>query len=203
MSTGESQRILIVGVGGQGVVFTSKVIGGAFMDSDMYVAMSEVHGMAQRGGVVTCHMCAGDLHSPIIGEGEADILLSFEPIEAYRILGKANPETTIVTNKAMFIPVSVNVGKVKYPDLDNVLSAIKEVSDNFIAFNATRTASEIGSYVVASAVMMGALAGTGKLIISTESLREQLLSRVPPKSVEMNENAFNKGFEITKEALSE
>ncbi len=198
MSNAGTQRILIVGVGGQGVVFTSKVIGGAFMDADIHVAMSEVHGMAQRGGVVTCHMCAGDIHSPIIGEGEADILMSFEPIEAYRLLGKANPDTTILTNKAMFIPVSVNVGKVKYPDLEDVLSAIREVNDNLISFNATKTAMEIGSHVVASAVMIGALAGTGKLLISAGSLKEQLLSRVPSKSVELNEKAFEKGLEITK-----
>ena len=197
MSTDGDQRILIVGVGGQGVVFTSKVIGGAFMDSGMHVAMSEVHGMAQRGGVVTCHMCAGDVNSPIIGGGEADILMSFEPIETYRILEKANPDTMILTNKAMFIPVSVNVGKVKYPDLEDVLSAIGEVNDNLIAFNATKTALEIGSHVVATAVMIGALAGTGKLLVSAGSLKEQLLGRVPPKSVELNENAFDKGFEIT------
>ncbi len=190
-------RILVVGVGGQGVVFASKVIGEAIMNTGQNVIMSEVHGMAQRGGVVTCHVCIGDTYSPMIGDGQADLILSFEPIEAFRAIQKAHPETVIITNKAMFIPVSVNISDVKYPDLDDVIGAIEEVNDHLTVLNATKIAIEVGSHVMANAVMLGALAGTGKLPIETDEFKKYILSEVPPKTVDLNSKAFERGLAVT------
>ena len=190
-------RILVVGVGGQGVVFASKVIGEALMNAGQNVVMSEVHGMAQRGGVVTCHVCIGDTYSPIIGDGQADIILSFEPIEAFRAIHKAHPETVIITNKAMFVPVTAHISEVKYPDLDDVIRAMEEVNDHLTVLNATKIAIEVGSHVMANAVMLGALAGTGKLPIETEGFKNYMLSKVPPKTADLNSEAFKRGLEIT------
>ena len=187
-------RIVIVGVGGQGVLSAAKNIGGAMLEAGHSVVMSEVHGMAQRGGVVVCNICIGDLDSSLIGDGQADIILSFEPIEAYRALNLANKDTVIISNMAAVIPVTASIGEMKYPDLDDIFAAISEVNSNFIKLEATELAKEAGTALAANTVMLGALAATGKLPISTDELKNYMLSKVPPKTVEMNEKAFGMGM---------
>ena len=100
-----NSRIVIVGVGGQGVLFASKVLAMAAMADGKDAVMSEVHGMAQRGGVVVCNLCIGSIQSSLIGEGEADIIIAFEPIESYRMLAKAHSGTRFVANTSPVIPV--------------------------------------------------------------------------------------------------
>ncbi len=186
-------RIVIVGVGGQGVLSAAKNIGGAALEAGHGVVMSEVHGMAQRGGVVVCNICIGDLDSSLIGNGEADVILSFEPIEAYRALNLANKDTIIITNTAPVIPVTASIGEMKYPDLDDIFSAIGEVNSNLIKVAATELAKEAGTALAANTVMLGALAATGKMPVSADDLKKYMLSKVPPKTVEMNGKAFDMG----------
>lgn len=187
-------RVLVVGVGGQGVIFASKTIGEAVMKASRNVIMSEVHGMAQRGGVVTCHICIGDIHSSIIGDGEADIILSFEPIETYRSLHKANSGTLILTDTSPLIPTSANTGDVEYPDLTGIFDAIRETSEHLITIDATGIAKDLGSHLIANSVMLGALAGTRALPIEAELLKEHILTRVPSKSIDLNSKAFDRGY---------
>ncbi len=194
MNDDRNLRILVVGVGGQGVIFASKTVGEAVMKASQNVIMSEVHGMAQRGGVVTCHICIGDIHSSIIGDGEADIILSFEPIETYRALHKANSGTMILTDTSPLIPTSANIGDVEYPDLNVVLDAIRETSERLIAMDATGIAKDLGSHLIANSVMLGALAGTGALPIEAELLKTHILTRVPSKSADLNSKAFDRGY---------
>ena len=187
-------KIVIVGVGGQGVLSAAKNIGGAMLDAGHDVVMSEVHGMAQRGGVVVCNICIGDLESSLIGDGQADIILSFEPIETYRALNLANEDTIIITNTAPVIPVTASIGEMKYPDLDDIFKAISEVNPNLIKVDATELAKEAGTALAANTVMLGTLAATDKLPISADELKRYMLSKVPPKTVEMNEKAFGMGM---------
>ena len=189
-----SLRILVVGIGGQGVVFASKVIGEAILKTGRNVVMSEVHGMARRGSVVTCQICIGDVHSPMIGDGEADIILAFEPIEAYRAIQKANQETIIITNTEPLIPMSAYLEDIEYPDRDEVFQAINDVNEHLLTFNGSEIAADLGSHLVLNSVMIGALAGTGKLPIETGLLKNHLLAKVPKTSAEQNAKAFDMGL---------
>lgn len=196
--TEDNKRILIVGVGGQGVIFASKAIGEAFMKYGTDVVMSEVHGMAQRGGTVTCHLSIGDLHSSIIGNGDADVIISFEPIETYRAIDKANKDTIILTDIVPMVPTSANVGDVKYPDPDEVLDAIREVNDHLFIINATDLAMEAGSLLTANSVMLGALAGTGKMGLELEMLKELIIEKSSSNIAQLNVKALELGYEAAR-----
>lgn len=191
---GDKLKIVIVGVGGQGVLSAAKIIGGAVLDAGHNVVMSEVHGMAQRGGVVVCNICIGDLDSPLIGDGDADIIMAFEPIEAYRMLAKANKDTKIIVNTAPIIPTTASIGQSKYPELEDVYAAICDVSCNMMKLDATELAFEAGSPVTANTVMLGALAATGKLPIPASELKKYALTKIPPKTIDMNAKAFDLGM---------
>ncbi len=193
--TTRTKRILVVGVGGQGVIFASKVLAEAHMRKGMDVIMSEVHGMAQRGGTVTCHLNIGGLHSSIIGDGAADVLISFEPIETYRALDKANKDTVILMSQTPLVPTSANVGEVKYPDPEEVLAAIRDVNEHVHVIDATAIAQKAGSSLTANTVMLGALAGTNVLDIGPEVLKEQIIERSPDRIVELNKKAFDLGHD--------
>lgn len=191
-------RIIVVGIGGQGVVFASKVVGEAALQAGLNVVISEVHGMAQRGGIVTSQICIGDIHGPLIADGEADLILAFEPVEAYRIIQKANKDTTIIANSEQIKPLSASFGEVEYPDSDMVIQAINEVTENLLVIDGSSIAAEFTSHVVMNSVLLGALAGTGRLPLDPESLRAHLLKRVPPKTTDMNAKAFDAGMKAVQ-----
>ena len=187
-------RIVVVGVGGQGVLFASKVLAQAAMAEGKDAVMSEVHGMAQRGGVVVTNLCIGDIHSSLVGDGEADIVFAFELIEAYRMLAKANSGTRFVTNTAPVIPVAVSIGKAKYPDLDDLFGQIRAVTPKLTVIDADKLATDAGSYLTVNTVLLGALAGTGECPVSKGSLLEALKNNVPPRMLDINLAAFEAGY---------
>ncbi|MDO9537997.1 MAG: indolepyruvate ferredoxin oxidoreductase subunit beta [Thermoplasmata archaeon] len=191
-------RIVVVGVGGQGVLFASKVLSEAALAEGHNAVMSEVHGMAQRGGVVMCNICVGCIESSLVGDGEADIIFAFEPMEAYRALAKANKGTRFVTSTSPVVPVVVSIGKMKYPDVEGLFNEIREITPKLTAVNADKLALEAGSYVTANSVLLGALAGTAECPVSKEKLLEVLKRIVPPKTVEMNLKAFELGLKYAK-----
>ena len=199
MNAEHKMRIMVVGIGGQGIVFASKVLGEAILHAGLNVVVSEVHGMAQRGGVVISQICIGDIHGPLIADGETDVILAFEPVEAYRIINKANEDTVIIANTEPVKPTSANFGEVEYPDVEDVLQAMNEVTGNLITVEGSGIASKLGSHMVVNSVMLGALAGIGKLPIEPQSLRSHLLEQVPEKSVELNARAFDAGLEAVKQ----
>ena len=188
-------RIVIVGVGGQGVLFASKVLAQAALAEGKNAVMSEVHGMAQRGGVVVCNLCIGDINSSLVGLGEADIVFAFEPIEAYRALPKANKSTRFVTSTSPVVPVAVSIGKAKYPDVDDLFSQIREITSKLTALDADKIATDAGSYLTVNTVLLGALAGTDECPVSKEKLLEALKASVPQKMLEINMRAFQAGLE--------
>src|SRR5664280_805210 len=121
-------NIYISGVGGQGIIKTSTVIGEAAMKSRMPVVMSEVHGMAQRGGGVSTELKIGDSYSPIIENGSADILISFEPVEALRAIPKISNNTYVIVNKSPIYPFNLRESEIPYPDIEIILEELNNKS---------------------------------------------------------------------------
>ncbi len=197
-----SVNLEIVGVGGQGILTSSQVLGKAALDKDLDVFMSEVHGMAQRGGVVvTTVKIADKVYSPLLGEGEADVILSFEPIEAYRAIEKASKDTWIVTNTAKQVPFTVSVGEEKYPDLDDLFDSLEKETDRLIKIDAEKLAKEAGAAITQNIVMVGALTATGALPLSKEEMLDSIRDNVPEKFVDINEKAFELGYEAVKDQI--
>lgn len=187
-------RIYIVGVGGQGNVLASKLVGEAALDADVPVVMSETHGMAQRGGVVESTAVLGGALSPIIGDGCADILLSFEPMETVRALGKANKDTVIITNTAPLVPFIPGGKDNAYPDVEILLAYIRSKGIKTIAFDARQEALAAGNPLGLNMVMLGALLGTGLLPISKEGQIDAIRRGSKPAFLEANLDCFERGF---------
>ena len=191
--------IQIVGVGGQGVLLASMVLGNAAMAAGYDVAMSEVHGMAQRGGSVLCTLRFGDgIISPLEAAGGADLLLGFEPAETWRNLGLCNKDTMIVMNLDPVYPSMVAAGFEKYPEVESLVEAAKKINDNILTLGAPSLAVEAGKAVAANAVMIGAVAAVEGFPLSKELLLEKLKENVPPKFLELNTKAFDLGYEYMK-----
>ena len=164
----ETKRLIIVAVGGQGNLLASKVLGEAALISGIPVQMSEIHGMAQRGGVVESAIVFGDAKSTIISDGEADILLGFEPSETLRALNKCNKETVVITNTTPLPPFTVGIGIGTYPDMEELQRLITEKTKRLIAFNASDLASQAGNPMSLNIVLLGALIQVGYLPLSAE-----------------------------------
>ncbi|TWI73290.1 indolepyruvate ferredoxin oxidoreductase subunit IorB [Desulfobotulus alkaliphilus] len=190
----EPKRLIIVAVGGQGNLLASHVLGEAALMSGVPVRMSEIHGMAQRGGVVESALVFGDAKSTIISDGEADLFVSFEPCEALRALKKCNANTVAITNTRPLPPFTAFIGRGTYPDLETVTETLKNKTGRLIAFDATALAEEAGNPMCLNMVLLGTLIGTGVLPITADSIREAIRTRTKADFVEMNLAAFEKGF---------
>lgn len=191
--------IQIVGVGGQGVLLASMVLGNAAMESGYEVSMSEVHGMAQRGGSVMSTVRFGDsVISPLEASGCADLIMGFEPTEAVRCLPQGNKGTTVLMNLDPVYPAMVSAGLEKYPEIDDLVSAVKSVNGNVVTIDATKIAVEAGKAVVANAVMIGAVAAVKGFPLKKEVLLEALKAQVPPKALDLNIKAFEMGYSAVK-----
>jgi indolepyruvate ferredoxin oxidoreductase beta subunit len=187
-------RLVIVAVGGQGNLLASSVLGEAALLSDISVRMSEIHGMAQRGGVVESAMVFGDAESPVISDGEADVLVGFEPSETLRALKKCNKNTVVVTNLAPLPPFTVAIGKGVYPDLGELQATIRAKTAGLIAIDAVELARQAGNELSVNMVLLGALIRTDKLPIRAETVKEAIRSKTKQAFVESNIRAFDLGY---------
>lgn len=191
--------IQIVGVGGQGVLLASMVLGNAAMKAGHRVMMSEVHGMAQRGGSVRSTLRFGDeVCSPLEATGSADLIMSFEPVETVRAMPLGNRKTAVIMNLDPVLPGNVAAGFEPYPEIPDLVSAVKKENDNVITLEATKIAIEAGKAVAANAVMIGAVAAVGGFPLDKELLKEVLLETVPAKAKELNAVAFDMGYGAMK-----
>ncbi|MBF7081487.1 indolepyruvate oxidoreductase subunit beta [Desulfallas sp. Bu1-1] len=182
--------VLMVGVGGQGTILASKVLAAAARAAGYDVKMSEIHGMAQRGGSVVTQVRLGEkVHSPLISEGEADVILAFEQLEALRWLPYLKPGGTIIINNQRIYPVPVLAGAAEYPE--NIIGKIKERVTSVLVLDALQKAIECGNAKAANVVLLGALAK--QLPIEEKIWREALAATVPPRFLEVNQKAFNEG----------
>ena len=183
-------NIMIVGVGGQGTLLASRILGNALIHEGYDVKVSEVHGMSQRGGSVVTYVKYGDkVWSPIIGEGEADIILAFEQLEAYRALPYLKKGGVVVTGTQCIDPMPVITGAAKYPE--NLCEKISAQAD-LIAADAIAMAKEAGTIKAANVVLIGILAH--RTNIPYETWVEVLKTPVPPKFLDVNLKAFDMGW---------
>ena len=196
----KTKRLVIVAVGGQGNLLASSVLGEAAMLSGIPLHMSEIHGMAQRGGVVESSLVFGDARSTIISDGEADILVGFEPAETLRAIGKCNANTVVITNLAPLMPFTVNIGQGVYPDLKQLQELIRRKTAKLIAFNAAALAKEAGNPLSVNMVLLGALTQTDVLPVSVDMVKEAMKTKTKRAFLESNLKAFDLGFAAAESA---
>ena len=190
----DTTRLIIVAVGGQGNLLASRVLGEAALLSDVPVRMSEIHGMAQRGGVVESAIVFGDSDSTIISDGEADVLVGFEPSETIRAINKCNSKTVVITNLSPLPPFTVAIGKGTYPDLNEVQDLIRAKTANLIAFDAADLAKEAGNVMSVNMVLLGAMIQTDILPLTADSIKEIIKTKTKKAFVDINLKAFDLGF---------
>ena len=189
-----TRSIMIVGVGGQGTLLSSKIIGKALLAQGYDVKLSEVHGMSQRGGSVVTYVKYGEkVCSPVIDLGEADYVLSFEALEAARWLGYLKKGGTLITNSAEIWPMPVITGAAKYPE--NIVENLKGKAD-VIALDALALAKEAGSAKAVNIVLLGVL--SRKTEFSEQLWLDAIENTVPAKFAEMNRKAFALGREAAQ-----
>jgi indolepyruvate ferredoxin oxidoreductase beta subunit len=192
----EPYNIYICGVGGQGIIKTSIVIGEAAMKSDMGVVMSEVHGMAQRGGVVSTELKIGDSKSPIIEKGSADLLIAFEPMEALRAIPKASKDTYVVVNTSPIMPFNIIGSEVPYPEIQDILDELKSKVKDVFALDAEKAAKDAGHILSLNMVMLGGATAVSGFPIDKEAVLRSMKANLPQKSIPINMKAYEKGFEF-------
>lgn len=183
--------LVIVGVGGQGAILASDIIGRAAVSEGLPVRASETHGMAQRGGAVENHVRIGCKYGAMIPLKGADCLMSMEPLEALRFAKYLGPEGVAVINTERIVPVTVFTGKVPYPGVDVILEKMKGICSEVKAENYTALAKKAGAIQALNVVMIGAV--SNYLPIKVDTLRDVIAKSVPPKTVNVNLKAFDLG----------
>lgn len=193
-------RIFFTGVGGQGTLLATRFVGEAALLEGIYVLMSEIHGMAQRGGVVESSVVMGSAFSPTISEGEADIVVAFEPLEAARALPKCKPAGTMIAGIVPVLPFTVTTGQSTYPDVSTLLKMVGEKVRRLITVDAVALARSANAERSSNFAMIGVLAGTGLLPISRQHWDEALRLVLPEKLIDQNVRAFESGFAFGKQS---
>lgn len=187
----ENKNIMIVGVGGQGTLLTSRIIGKTALSQGYDVKMSEVHGMAQRGGsVVTFVRYGKEVNEPVVEEGDADILIAFERLEAMRYAHFLKKDGVIVVNDCRIDPMTVVIGAKQYPE-----NLIEDLSANHtvITVDGAEIAKKIGNPKVLNTVVLGVAAK--QIGFDKETWLETVRKTVPQKTIEINEKAFLEGYD--------
>ena len=188
-------NIYICGVGGQGIIKTSVIIGEAAMNQGLNVVMSEIHGMSQRGGSVSTELKIGDYNSSIIPKHSADMLLSFEPIETIRGLDKVNDDTKIVFNTHPIVPSSSDK---PYPSVSNITNTLKENFKHVLPIDGTKLAIDAGNVLALNMVLLGAVTADDKFPLSKESVIGAMKNNLKPKFHELNLKAIESGYNWIK-----
>jgi indolepyruvate ferredoxin oxidoreductase, beta subunit len=186
-------RIFLTGVGGQGTLLASRLLGEAALAAGFNPLVSETHGMAQRGGVVVSTVVLGELLSPLISPGEADVVLGFEALEAFRALDRCHSRTLVIANTAVIVPYPVATGAAQYPPVEPMLRAMAGHVGGLLAFDAGALSRQAGSPLAVNMVLLGALTATDCLPFPAASVLETIRTRTNPKFLEANLDAFRLG----------
>ena len=185
-----TKNIMIVGVGGQGTLLTSRILGGLAMEAGYDVKLSEVHGMAQRGGSVVTFVRYGEnVHEPIVEEGQADIIIAFEKLEALRYAHFLKKDGVLVVNDWRIDPMPVVIGAAEYPQ--NIIENLEKEYKVF-GVNATEEAKKLGNSRVFNLIVLGVAAK--HMDFTQQQWHDVIKNTVPPKTVELNINAFDVGY---------
>ena len=191
----QTKNIMIVGVGGQGTLLASKLLGRLLLSKDYDIKVSEVHGMSQRGGSVVTYVRYGDkVYSPIIDKGEADVIISFEMLEAARYVEYLKKGGVIITNTQQVNPMPVITGAQQYPE--KLEEKIKAKNINLDAIDALALANQAGNSKAVNIVLLGRL--SKQFDFSEEEWMEAIEQSVPEKFLELNKKAFllGRNFEV-------
>ncbi|MDR0900557.1 MAG: indolepyruvate oxidoreductase subunit beta [Methanobrevibacter sp.] len=192
-------NIYVCGVGGQGIIKTSVIICEAAMNEGYEVVMSEIHGMSQRGGVVSTELKIGDYKSSIIEESNADMILGFEPSEAVRALNKANNKTKIVFNTSPIIPPTLTQFNQTYPDINKIIANLKNNFDYVYPIEGEKLAIESGSLLSLNMVLLGSAIANDTFPLSKEAIIKSMKNNLAPKFHDMNLKAIENGFYAVKD----
>lgn len=188
-----TKNILLVGVGGQGTILTSKILSRGLMEKGFEVKMSEIHGMSQRGGTVTTQIRFGEkVYSPVVEKGTADIIVAFEKCEALRCLDSLKEEGILVVNDYEIQPVTVTIGAAEYPT--ELVENYKEAVAHTYVLDAFGIAQKLGNPKVMNIVLLGVL--VKMLALEEIDWKTLIQEEVPPKAVELNFKAFEEGYSI-------
>lgn len=184
-------NILIVGVGGQGTLLASVLLGNLGLMNGYDVKLSEVHGMAQRGGSVVTHVKISEdtVNSPLIEKGDADVIIAFEELEAYRWLPYLRKGGTVYVNTQQIMPMPVIMGKAKYPE--NIMETLEKDTGSLKAIDALSMAEECGTVKAVNVVLLGA--ASNDLPFDEDAWIKVIEENVKPKFVELNKRAFYMG----------
>ena len=187
----ETKNIMIVGVGGQGTLLTSRIIGKAALEAGYDVKISEVHGMAQRGGSVVTFVRFGEkVNEPVVEEGQADVIIAFERLEAKRYAHFLKKDGVLVVNDCKIEPMTVVIGAKKYPE--NIIEELKE-EHKVYAIDGQKVALELGNSKVLNSVVLGYAAGF--IGFDKQTWLDTVASTVPQKTIEINQKAFSYGYD--------
>ncbi|MGO9118069.1 MAG: indolepyruvate oxidoreductase subunit beta [Desulfomonilaceae bacterium] len=194
-------NVIVTGVGGQGNVLASQLIGAVLVDLGYKVTIGETYGASQRGGSVMSHVRISKNHQygPLIPPRSADLIVALEPSEAARVLAQfGNPLTVSVVNSRPVHPVDVISGQIAYPAIDDLLEKVKSLSNKTYFINATDKALELGNPILANIMLIGAVAGAGLLPITEEGLEQAIRDYLSADKVEINRTAFRLGIEMVQ-----
>ncbi len=190
--------VVVVGVGGQGSVFVTRVLGEAALRSELGVVSSELHGMAQRGGVVESTVIMGNAHGPIIPPGEADLLIALEPVEALRALRHVKKGGAAVVGTTPIVPYTVSLGAQPYPAMAEITTKMKAWLGRLALVQFQKIAERAGERRAIGAAALGAVAGLDVLPIAPEILAATTVDLAPPRKRRENEVAFEMALEVAK-----
>jgi len=198
----ESYNIYVCGVGGQGIIKTSEIIGEAAMDEGYEVVLSEIHGMSQRGGVVSTELKIGSYKSSIIEQSKADVILGFEPVEAVRGLKKANKNTKIIFNTRPIIPSTLNQSNQNYPTVDRIIATLKNNYRHVFPVEGEKLAKDAGSLLSLNMVLLGSAIANDTFPLSKEVVIKSMKNNLDARFHEMNLKAIENGYEAVKTSVN-
>jgi indolepyruvate ferredoxin oxidoreductase beta subunit len=190
-------NIIIAGVGGQGVVLMSEILGNAAVREGLNVRGSEVLGMAQRGGSVFSNIRLGsEVYSPMTAEGKCDVMVGLEPSEALRNIQYLNKDSVVIMNNRKVIPATVSMGKSSYPEIGLIEEKLREAAGTVIILDAVELAEKSGNRQSSNVIMLGALFGCGRIPIGVETVKDLIRERFAAKAADINIKAFDTGFQV-------
>jgi len=195
----EAFNIVLGGVGGQGILLAAEILGTASVTEGLNVRVSEIHGMAQRGGAVVSMVRIGEkVTAATVMDGQADVLLGFEPLETLRNIKTASAKTIVIMSDERIPPAELAAKKMAYPSMKDIVRKIHLFTRKVIVVDSRKLAAKAGDILTQNVVMLGALAGTGNLPLKKEDLIEAICELIPTKHLKVNTSAFELGYEFVQ-----
>jgi indolepyruvate ferredoxin oxidoreductase beta subunit len=192
-------NVVLAGVGGQGTLLAAEILGTAAVKDGLNVRVSEIHGMAQRGGAVTSEVRMGEkVLAPTVMDGEADVLLGFEPLETVRNLKYASKKTLVIMSDERIAPTELAAKHRAYPSMEEILQKIHVFTKKVIVVPTKKLTQKTGSTLTQNTILIGALAACAKLPVKKVSLLDALKELVPSKHLDFNVKAFEMGYASVK-----